>query len=133
MITGIAHVCFHTTDLERAIAFYQDGLGFQHAFDFVRDTGERHGCYLHMGGRNLIELFERPLGERADGQPFRHICLEVDEINATVAALRARGIETTEPKMETDMSWQAWITDPDGNRIELHQYTPESKQGPSLI
>jgi hypothetical protein len=27
-----------------------------------------------------------------------------------------------------DRSHQAWIVDPDGNRIELHGYTPESKQ-----
>ncbi len=29
-------------------------------------------------------------------------------------------------------AWQAWITDPDGNCFELHQYTPESKQTPAL-
>ena len=34
--------------------------------------------------------------------------------------------------MGGDNSWQAWTCDPDGNRIELHQYTPESKQTPSL-
>ena len=31
-----------------------------------------------------------------------------------------------------DRSLQAWLADPDGNRIELHQYRPESKQSPSL-
>jgi hypothetical protein len=31
-----------------------------------------------------------------------------------------------------DHSWQAWITDPDGNKIELHDYTPESWQAPFL-
>jgi len=130
MITGIAHTCFHVADLERSVAFYCDGLGFRHAFDFVRDTGERHGCYLHIGGRQFIELFQRPLGERADGQSFRHICLEVDDINATVAELRGRGVEVTDPKMGSDESWQSWIEDPDGNRMELHQYTPASWQAP---
>ena len=51
---------------------------------------------------------------------------------ATVATLRERGLEVSDPKLGTDRSWQAWITDPDGNRIELHHYTAESKQAPHL-
>ena len=38
----------------------------------------------------------------------------------------------TAPNLGADHSWQAWLADPDGNRIELHQYTPESKQTPWL-
>jgi hypothetical protein len=33
-----------------------------------------------------------------------------------------------EVSLGSDQSWQAWLADPDGNRIELHAYTPESKQ-----
>ena len=132
MITGIAHACFTVSNLERSIAFYRDGLGLEPAFDFTNKEGRRFGLYLHAGGRNFVELFEGQLGERAERQSFRHICLEVDDIEATVAALRARGVEVSDPKLGGDQSWQAWITDPDGNRFELHQYTPESRQAPSL-
>lgn len=132
MITNIAHACFTVSDLERSIVFYRDGLGLTPAFDFVNEQGRRFGLYLFAGGRTFIELFEGQLGERAEGQSFRHICLEVDDIQAAVQTLRGRGIEVSEPKLGGDRSWQAWITDPDGNRFELHQYTPESKQGPSL-
>jgi glyoxylase I family protein len=132
MITGIAHACFTVSNLERSIAFYRDGLGMTPAFDFTNAEGRRFGLYLYAGGRNFIELFEGQLGERAEGQSFRHVCLEVDDIEATVAELRERGIEVSDPKLGGDQSWQAWITDPDGNRSELHQYTPESWQAPSL-
>ena len=132
MITGIAHACYTVSDLERSIAFYRDGLGLEPAFDFTNEEGRRFGLYLHAGGRNFIELFEGQLGERAEGQSFRHLCLEVDDIEGTVAALRARGVEVSDPKLGGDQSWQAWIADPDGNRFELHQYTPESKQNISL-
>ena len=132
MITGIAHICYHVADLERSIVYYVNGLGFQHAFDFRRDTGERHGCYLHLGGRSFVELFQRPLAEPADGQSYRHMCLEVDDMDETVAALRGRGIQVSAPKLGSDQSWQAWLTDPDGNRIELHAYTPSSWQSPHL-
>ena len=132
MITGMAHACFTVTNLDRALVFYRDQLGLAEAFDFVNESGHRHGIYLHLGGRNFIELFEGTLTEPAQGQSFRHICLEVDDLGATVAAMRAKGVEVSDPKLGHDQSWQAWITDPDGNRIELHQYTPESWQAPSL-
>jgi catechol 2,3-dioxygenase-like lactoylglutathione lyase family enzyme len=132
MITGLAHACFTVSDLERSLKFYVDGVGLTPAFDFVDETGRRFGLYLHLGGRNFVELFQGNLGERADGQSYRHICLEVDDIKATVAEMRERGIEVSEIKMGKDHSYQAWITDPDGNRIELHHYTRESWQAPHL-
>ena len=132
MITGLAHACFTVSNLERALAFYRDGLGLKEAFDFIDDAGRRFGIYLHLGGRNFIELFEGQLDERAEKQSYKHICLEVDDINTTVDALRQAGIEVSDPKLGKDQSWQAWITDPDGNRIELHAYTSKSWQAPHL-
>ena len=132
MITGLAHVCFTCRDLGASEAFYCGKLGLRHAFDFMGERGERFGVYLHAGGRNFVELFRGDLGERAQGQAFRHFCLEVDDIEGTVAGLRSRGVEVSDPKLGSDGSWQAWLADPDGNRIELHAYTPDSQQLPSL-
>ena len=56
----------------------------------------------------------------------------MDDIEKTAAALRAQGVEVGAVKMGGDQSWQAWLADPDGNRIELHAYTEQSKQQPSL-
>ncbi len=127
MIKNIAHLCFHVADLDRSLAFYCDKLGLHHAFDFTNEDGERFGTYLAVGGRNFIELFK---GEpkRGKGQSYAHMCLEVDDIQTTVAHLRSMGVEVTDVKLGTDHSYQAWLADPDGNRIELHQYTPDSLQ-----
>jgi lactoylglutathione lyase len=132
MITGIAHTCFTAKDLEATIDFYQNKLGFAHAFDFRNDAGERTGVYLHIGGRNFIEIFGGNPTPKDKDQSFKHMCLEVDEIEATVKELRDRGVEVTDPKLGKDKSWQAWLTDPDGNPIELHAYTSDSKQNVSL-
>ena len=138
MITGLAHVCFTVSDLERSIQFYRDGLGLTPAFDFSDDNGRRYGLYLHAGGRSFIELFEGEVGEPAEKPSFRHICLEVDDtdaecpIESTVRSLRERGIKVSAIKLGKDHSYQAWIADPDGNRIELHGYTAESWQAPFL-
>lgn len=132
MITGLAHVCFRVTDLERSIRFYVDQLGLTPAFEFRRDDGTKFGQYIHAGGRNFIELFIGEIEPPVKGQSYSHICLEVDDIEATVATLRARGVEVTDIVVGSDRSAQAWLSDPDGNRIELHAYNPQSKQTPYL-
>ena len=58
--------------------------------------------------------------------------LAAAQANIGYAHLRGRGVEVSDPKLGSDQSWQAWITDPDGNRIELHDYTAESWQAPHL-
>lgn len=128
MITQLAHVALTVNDLEASVAFYRDKLGLREVFDFRRDDGERFGVYLHAGARTFIELFAGEHAESANSGSFRHLCMQVDDIERTVAMLRNEGVEVSEPKLGNDHSWQAWVTDPDENRIELHGYTPESKQ-----
>jgi len=128
MIKGIAHACYTVSDMEATLAFYCEGLGLQKAFDYRDEQGHLYGAYVYVGGRTFVEFFEGELAERAEKQAYSHLCLEVDDLEATVAELEAKGISTTPIKRGKDRSYQSWINDPDGNRIELHDYTPESKQ-----
>ena len=132
MIVGLAHVCFTVSNLDRALEFYSGKLGLRIAFEFRRDSGERYGVYLKTGARTFIELFQGTIAPRAEQQSYGHICLEVDDVAKTVAELRAKGLAVTDAKLEIDHAWQAWLADPDGNRIELHGYTPTSWQTPHL-
>jgi len=128
MIKSLAHVCFVVPDLNASIAFYCGKLGLKEAFDFRNEKNERFGIYLHVGGRSFIELFQSKIDKPAPGQSYQHLCLEVSDIKATVADLKSKGVKVTEIIMGSDNAWQAWIEDPDGNKIELHCYTKESKQ-----
>jgi catechol 2,3-dioxygenase-like lactoylglutathione lyase family enzyme len=132
VIKGLAHACFHARDLEGTIAFYRDKLGLKEAFPFKKPDGRRFGVYLHVGGRGFIEIFEGQPVSRDPKQSYQHICLEVEDIQGTVKAFRAKGVEVTDVTMGSDHSWQAWLADPDGNKIELHEYTKDSKQGVAL-
>jgi lactoylglutathione lyase len=86
--------------------------------------------YLHIGGDRFLELFPNgpePATERE--QSFRHICLKTDDLQATTEQLRAAGVMIDRgPSLGKDGNWQAWITDPDGNAIELMQISPDSPQ-----
>ena len=60
---------------------------------------------------------------------FNHLCLEVDDTFAAVKNVRDSGYPIDiEPKQGSDFNWQAWITDPNGIRIELMQIMPDSPQ-----
>lgn len=132
MIKGIAHVCYVVKDLEKAIYFYCDALKLKLAFEFLNEKGKRFGVYIYVGGRNFIELFEGESTSLKETGSYRHLCLETDNIDVTVKELREQKVDVTDPEMGGDGSWQAWLADTDGNRIELHQYITKSKQEATL-
>lgn len=130
MIVDLGHPAFACNGLETTLDFYAR-LGIHESFRLLRDYGSLILIYLHIAGDRFIEVF--PNGpsakERSGKQSFMHICLAVDDIAEFVEEIRERGIVIDiEPQMGLDFNIQAWITDPDGNKIELMQYSPESPQ-----
>ena len=126
-VRQLAHVCIFARDLGETRDFYRDVLGLPVKFNFERG-GAWFGFYLDVGGRTNIEVFERPEARQAPENRIDHLCLEVEDIDAAVAHIRARGVEVTAKKLGCDDTWQAWVTDPNGVRIELFAYTPKSAQ-----
>jgi glyoxylase I family protein len=123
----LAHVCIFARDLAETRDFYRDVLGMEIVFNFTRD-GAWHGFYLGAGGRSHVEVFLKPEAEYSGRNAINHFCLEVASIEDAVAHIKARGVPVTDRKLACDDTWQAWITDPNGVRIELFEYTPRSAQ-----
>lgn len=127
MFKRLAHVCIGATDLAETERFYVGLLGMEKAFDFFRDE-QQIGFYLRAGGSTFIEVFVEK-GEPEEERPLiRHFCLEVEDLEADIAALERKGVEVSAKKLGGDGAWQAWITDPSGLRIELMQYGENSSQ-----
>ncbi len=137
MIRQLAHVCLYTDRLQEMRRFYGDTLGLRFAFPLNDGGGKPFGFYFDAGNTTFIEIFDRK-GAQAmwggndartePGTAFRHLCFEVTGLDQLRTTLRARGIEVTEPRVGMDLSRQAWVADPDGNRIELMEYTASSAQ-----
>ncbi len=132
MITGIGHVAIRVRDLEKALGFYQGLLGLPEIFRLANEDGEPWLVYLKVNDDNFVELFPggspRP---EVEGNPvgYVHLCLHVDDMEETLAELAERGVDTSKgPSKGKDGNWQYWLTDPDGNRIELMQIMPDSLQ-----
>jgi catechol 2,3-dioxygenase-like lactoylglutathione lyase family enzyme len=127
MTRRIAHVCIGATDLAAVERLYCEGLGFERRFDFTK-AGRLVGFYLHAGNETFLEVF---LSDAVPphGNPIRHFCIEVDDLDAVRSRVQAMGYVVTDKAMGADHTWQFWIRNaPDGVQIELQQYTPESCQ-----
>ena len=73
----------------------------------------------------MIELVSGPSDDgAAGGSGLSHFVIKVESLEATMADLTAAGLDVTTPDSPdgTDEFLTTWITDPDGNRIELVQW-----------
>jgi catechol 2,3-dioxygenase-like lactoylglutathione lyase family enzyme len=141
MIRQLAHLCLMTHQLPAMVAFYRDGLGLPIKFSLKHDDGTAFGHYFAAGHMSFVEIFDRAGaarqwgGDAAEklrphaGSHFNHFCFEVQGLEQYLETLAARGVKIDRPvTVGMDHSKQAWIHDPDGNVIELMEYTPQSLQ-----
>ena len=103
----------NVADVDEALAFYTEVLGLQPRTD--RPAFGFGGAWLDAGGQQLHLIEGRP--PAALGQ---HFALLVDDLDATVAELRKKAVEVSDPK-PVGSSRQSLVADPSGNLIELHQ------------
>jgi catechol 2,3-dioxygenase-like lactoylglutathione lyase family enzyme len=137
MIRKLAHLNFVTNDLEKIIDFYVNKLGLQVKFTLDNQEGKPFGYYFACGDTTFLEFFDQKMAaevwggkveELNIGTRYRHFCLEVTGLDAFCKRLREKGVDVSEITLGMDNSYQAWIADPDGNQIELMEYTPSSMQ-----
>ena len=117
MIKGIANIVIKVSDLNRSIEFYTKTLGLTVAYQEA-GTGwaeiELHG--VHLG---LMQA------EPAGGARNPVLSLLVDDLAATVAVLKERGVN-----FDGDIRTEAYgrfitVIDPDGNQFDLFEPSDE--------
>jgi glyoxylase I family protein len=110
---AVHHVSINVDDVDAALDFYTGVLGLQPRTD--RPDFGFGGAWLDAGGQQ-VHLIEGT-SPAALGQ---HFALLVEDLDRTVAELRDRSVEVSDPK-PVGSSRQAFLSDPSGNLIELHQ------------
>ena len=137
MIRQLAHLNFVTDDLSKIIDFYVNKLGLQVKFTLNNKQGQPFGYYFGCGNTTFIEFFDQKMAsevwggnvaELTAGSRYKHFCLEVTGLDEFCIALKNKGVEVSRISMGMDNSRQAWVSDPDGNQIELMEYGPSSSQ-----
>ena len=117
MIRGIKFVGIPVSGQDAALKFYTESLGFKVVTD--QPFGKQRWIELLIpGAESGLALFTPEGHEDRIGQ-FQSISFWCDDVPATAAVLRQRGVKfAQEPKTE---SWgtSAIFCDPDGNRFVL--------------
>jgi len=129
MFKRIDHMELLTAEPQRAVDFYTGTLGFR-VRERVRIPGTPNGpldlVYLDLGGTTVEVMCypEATMSPRAPEQRLGWQCLalEVDDMDAALAHLKARGIAPAWGPMKRPDYARAEIRDPDGNPIELRQW-----------
>lgn len=126
-VKQVAHVCIFANDVEETRNFYKNALGLETVFNFLRD-GKIFGFYLEAGGRSHIEVFQKEGASFSESNQINHLCLEVENIDQAIDHIKGLNIDITKKKFACDDTYQAWIKDPNGVKIELFEYTDKSAQ-----
>lgn len=110
---GIHHVSVNVDDVDACRRFYVDVLGFSERDD--RPDFGFDGAWLDAGSQQLHLIAART--PDAVGQ---HFAVLVDDLDVAVAEVRSLGVEVSDPT-PVGTGRQAFLADPAGNGIELHE------------
>lgn len=122
----IHHIAIIASDYARSKAFYCDVLGFTLMGEFYREARDSWKGDLALNGQYTIELFSFPAPPARPSRPeacgLRHLAFSVDDIDAAVAHLEARGVSCEAIRIDpyTDRRF-TFFSDPDGLPLELYQ------------
>jgi len=110
-------VFYYVSDLECAVRFYRDVLGFKlHSRDYVARF------YL---GDVLLELVPTSDTGKLQGKGNARLCLEVDNIRGSISELHAKGVPVQDAERKENGALTSFF-DPDGNEVCLWQHVPQS-------
>lgn len=118
-VRGIGGYFIRAGDPEALSAWYRDKLGLDL---------DQYGLWNPAAGPTVFAAFES--GTDYFGSPTQQTMLNfrVDDLDAMLAQLRAAGATVADETQDMDgVGRFGWVTDPEGNRIELWQ--PEADAG----
>lgn len=150
MFTSIMHLAFFTDQMEEMRDFYENKLGGKAKIVTKAKAylGSSSGfgklaeldpekviiVYIELAPGQFIELFPKNEGQAPFPIPhetlgYAHYSLLVEDIEKAKCELESRGVEIDTPiSIGPSKTYKFWIHDPDGNKIEVMQFTDESYQ-----
>jgi catechol 2,3-dioxygenase-like lactoylglutathione lyase family enzyme len=121
---GLRHLALNVRDMNAMKHFYVDVLGF--AVEWEPDPDN---VYL-TSGRDNLALHRAADARAASGQALDHlgvIVSQADDVDRWAAFLDTRGVTiVARPKTHRDGARSCYVTDPDGNIVQIIHHPPIS-------
>lgn len=112
-VLGIGGYFLRAADPAALGTWYRDVLGL--------DAGE-HGLWRQEAGPTVFATFEAETDYFGSRDQATMLNFRVRDLEAMLAQLRAAGADVAEETQDMDgVGRFGWVTDPEGNRIELWQ------------
>jgi catechol 2,3-dioxygenase-like lactoylglutathione lyase family enzyme len=119
-VTGLDHVVLCCSDVERSLAFYCDTLGLQPDRLEEWRRGEVPFPSVRISPTTVIDLFAKAPA----GVNMEHMCLVIEPTDLDVVADAFPGSSRADRLYGAQgFASSVYISDPDGNTIELRCYT----------
>jgi glyoxylase I family protein len=125
-IKAIHHIAILTDDYERSKQFYTEVLGFEIIRETYRKERDSYKLDLSIAGVYQVELFSFPdyreRGSYPEAKGLRHLAFAVDDVDASAAELRAKGVEVEAVRVdELTQRRFVFFNDPNGQPLELYE------------
>src|SRR4051795_12747905 len=117
-VKGLDHIVLRVSDMDRAISFYEQVLGLH-----IERRLPEIGLVQLRAGSAMIDLVPQKEDER-DGRNMDHYAVQIEsmDVEALSAHLRRHGVVPGEVRQRYGAEGygsSVYITDPDGNTVEL--------------
>jgi predicted enzyme related to lactoylglutathione lyase len=115
MFERFSHVMVYVADLDRAVGWYKEKLGFNESF-------VAPGVYASLREPNTgfrLDLHSVESGPARERAPV--VMFQVKELDGAVRALREKGVEVDEPPCEGGRARFAMFSDSEGNGLGMHE------------
>ena len=122
-IVRVNHVGIAVPDLDEAVTYYTETLGFPEAFRISDDAGNVALVYVQVSQNTFVEL--QPVNETRPAG-LNHFGVHVDDMEAVISMFRERGADVQDSRVSGSGSILSNVIDPNGVRMELLELPPES-------
>jgi catechol 2,3-dioxygenase-like lactoylglutathione lyase family enzyme len=119
------HVGVFAKNFDESYNFYTKTMGFREAFSLKDKDGKPTVTYLQINRDTFLELAPAT-GDRTPG--VSHVGILADDLNGTVVMLRQRDVKVDDPRTGATKAPLTSVIDPNGIRLELLDFAPDSLQ-----
>ena len=124
------HVAFSVADVERSVRWYREAFGAKKIYHAPAQNGRPELMFLEFNRSQHVELFaggKNRAPSPADPIGYQHFCVVVDDLEQALEHLAQMDVRPDRKFIGRARQRIAFISDPDGNSIELMEIPPDSE------
>lgn len=126
ILNSVHHIAVIAGDYAKSKYFYTQVLELEIIREVYREARDSYKLDLALNGHYILELFSFPEApsrpSRPEAQGLRHLAFSVDNLDAAIDELQAKGVLTEAIRIDPHTGKRfTFFSDPDGLPLELYE------------